>query len=582
MKKIPYETIIDIQKKVNIVDIISDYLPLSQKGKNYFAICPFHDDHNPSMSISEEKQIYKCFVCGASGNVYHFIMNYEKINFVNAVDTVAKKLNIDLNIKSSNKSIESQKYKEDYELYDVANKFYQNNINSEYGEAAKKYLEKRDINSDIIKEFQIGVAFSDNMLSKLLLSKKYSEDKITSAGLAGKTNNFVFDIFRNRIMFPLWDLNGKPVGFSGRIYDDSDENKYVNSRESDIFKKGEILYNYHRALGETKTTKSIIVVEGFLDVIRLYINGIKNVVAIMGTALTKHQALSIKRLSINVVLCFDGDTAGQKATISAVKELESIGISPKIIKLEDNLDPDDYIMENGVKAFKYYIDNPMTLLDYKLFITKQKVKLDNFDDVSKYLKFAISELSKTNDPIIRELTIKKLEKETSVDIATINKMLYENKDIVKSEVIPPRRVINKKKDVVQNAEEALIYYMLNYEGVIDIYDKKISYLNDDKLMQLANSILLFYDKFKYFNTKEFLTYLEDKEDLIRLIIEIDEMTFPNGYTNEQIDDYINVIDKGVIRRKTNKIRNLLQEETNEVKKRELLEKLADIKKKELY
>lgn len=230
------EKINEIRRSVNIVDVISDYIPIERKGKNYFAVCPFHDDHNPSMSISPEKQIYTCFVCGAHGNVFTFIMDYENISFIEAVKIVANKTGIPLDITSFKPKIKDDKLENLYEIYDFANKFYQNNLFTKDGSEALSYLKNRGFDDSIIKEFEIGLSTS-NKVTKLLKSKNYSDTQLVNSGISSSKGDISYDTFIDRIMFPLWDLEGKTVGFSGRIYNTSDTSKYVNSRESDVFKK---------------------------------------------------------------------------------------------------------------------------------------------------------------------------------------------------------------------------------------------------------------------------------------------------------------------------------------------------------
>ena len=428
MEKIPYETISDIQKRVNIVDVISKYLPITKRGKNYFAICPFHDDHNPSMSISEEKQIYTCFVCGASGNVFTFVQNYEKISFTSAVKKVASFIGINIDIKDDYKAQDDNliKYDKYYNMFSLATKLYQNNIRTVYGKEAKKYLHNRSIDDDIIKEFNIGLSLNDNELSKLLESKGYMKEDTVDIGLCGIKDNYTYDIFRGRIMFPLEDSDGKVIGFSGRIYNTSSDNKYVNSKESVIFKKGNLLYNYKRASEYAREKDYVIVVEGFMDVIRLYTIGIKNVVATMGTAITSYHAKLIRRLSKNIILCFDGDKAGAKATKSALKELEKIDLVPKIIRLEDDLDPDDYIIKKGKESFITHLNNPMTSLAFKLESDKKDIDFNDYNDISKYISSIASELEKIDDKVVLELTLKKVSKETNVDVETIRSLIKNN------------------------------------------------------------------------------------------------------------------------------------------------------------
>lgn len=579
MEKIPYETISDIQKRVNIVDIISKYLPITKRGKNYFAICPFHDDHNPSMSISEEKQIYTCFVCGASGNVFTFVQNYEKISFTSAVKKVASFIGINIDIKDDYKAKDDNliKYDKYYNMFSLATKLYQNNIRTVYGKEAKKYLHNRSIDDDIIKEFNIGLSLNDNELSKLLESKGYMKEDTVDIGLCGIKDNYTYDIFRGRIMFPLEDSDGKVIGFSGRIYNTSSDNKYVNSKESVIFKKGNLLYNYKRASEYAREKDYVIVVEGFMDVIRLYTIGIKNVVATMGTAITSYHAKLIRRLSKNIILCFDGDKAGAKATKSALKELEKIDLVPKIIRLEDDLDPDDYIIKKGKESFITHLNNPMTSLAFKLESDKKDIDFNDYNDISKYISSIASELEKIDDKVVLELTLKKVSKETNVDVETIRSLIKNNIKEEKKIIDKPRML---RKNKYEKAEEYLVYYMLRDTNVIDIYINKISYLSNKVLGRIVNKILEFYDKKHYINVTDFTLYLEDDTELINEVLRIDSYDMPSLVNNSVIDDYINTIDDGIIKREIIKTKESIKTEGDIAKKIILLDKLQKLKKKE--
>lgn len=579
MEKIPYETISDIQKRVNIVDVISKYLPITKRGKNYFAICPFHDDHNPSMSISEEKQIYTCFVCGASGNVFTFVQNYEKISFTSAVKKVASFIGINIDIKDDYKVQNNNliKYDKYYNMFSLATKLYQNNIRTVYGKEAKKYLHNRSIDDDIIKEFNIGLSLNDNELSKLLESKGYIKEDMVDIGLCGIKDNYTYDIFRGRIMFPLEDSGGKVIGFSGRIYNTSSDNKYVNSKESVIFKKGNLLYNYKRASEYAREKDYVIVVEGFMDVIRLYTIGIKNVVATMGTAITSYHAKLIRRLSKNIILCFDGDKAGAKATKSALKELEKIDLVPKIIRLEDDLDPDDYIIKKGKESFITHLNNPMTSLAFKLESDKKDIDFNDYNDISKYISSIASELEKIDDKVVLELTLKKVSKETNVDVETIRSLIKNNTKEEKKIIDKPRML---RKNKYEKAEEYLVYYMLRDTNVIDIYINKISYLSNKVLGRIVNKILEFYDKKHYINVTDFTLYLEDDTELINEVLRIDSYDMPSLVNNSVIDDYINTIDDGIIKREIIKTKESIKTEGDIAKKIILLDKLQKLKKKE--
>ncbi len=578
MEKIPYDVILDIKSKVNIVDVISEYLPVEQKGKNYFAICPFHDDHNPSMSISPEKQIYTCFVCGASGNVFNFVANYEKVSFVSAVKKVAQKagINLDINVKDDYKPKDT-KYDKYYKMFDITNKYYQNNIKSVYGKKAIEYLHNRKIDDDIINEFEIGLSMNDNNVSKLLEKKGYDVNELIDIGLCGKKDNFVYDIFRNRIMFPLYNLDGKPVGFSGRIYNGEADSKYVNSKESIIFKKGSLLYNYHRALSHAREKHQIIVVEGFMDVIRLYTIGIKNVVATMGTAITKEHANLLMKLSKNIVLCFDGDKAGEKATISALDALEKIGITPKIIRLEDDLDPDDYIIKKGSDAYLTHLNNPMSSVVFKINIDKSKTNFNDYNEISTYLKNVSKELEKIDDKVVYELTVNKLSKETGVSCDTINDMV---KSIPKNEIKVITKRTSLKKDKYQKAEEYLVHYMLRNVDAVLIYQNNVSYLNDPILSKIAMQILEFYEINRYINITDFTVFLEDKTDLIEKSLIIDDLSLPDEVNTDILMDYVKTIDEGILKREIEKTKKQIKEEMDVAKKISLTEKLRNLKKKE--
>lgn len=579
MEKIPYDLILDIQRKVNIVDVIADYLPLEQKGKNYFAICPFHDDHNPSMSISPEKQIYTCFVCGESGNVFNFVSNYEKIGFAQAVKRVALKAGVNLDIKLDDKPNKiDDKNEKFYKMFDVASKYYQNNIKSAYGKNAIVYLNKRNIDDEVIKAFEIGLSLNDNNVGKLLENKGYDKNELIDIGLCGKKDKYTYDVFRNRIMFPLCNLSGKVVGFSGRIYNDENESKYVNSKESVIFKKGKILYNYHRAFDHAREKHQIIVVEGFMDVIRLYTIGIKNVVATMGTAITKEQADLIKKLSKNVILCFDGDKAGEKAITSALKELEEIGITPKIIRLEDDLDPDDYVIKKGKEAFLSHLTNAMTPSLFKIDVDKRNTNFNDYGEISNYLKKVAKELEKIDDNVVYELTVKKLSNETGVDISTINEMVL-NVPKSKPSIIDKRKT-KEKKDKYKKAEEYLVHYMLNNEEAILLYQNNVSYLTNPKLSMLAMEILEFYERNRYINITDFTIFLGDKKDMINEALMIYDLNIPKVVNTDVIMDYVKTIDEGILKKEIEKVKKKIKEETNVAKKVVLLERLRNLKKKE--
>ena len=571
MARPSYEEILNIKKEVNIVDVVRDYIPLVQRGKNYFGICPFHDDHNPSMSVSTEKQMYKCFVCGAAGDVFTFVKNYEKISYEESVSKIASKIGI--NIKFDSKKKESDIYSNQYEIYDIANKYYQNNLNTSLGKIAKNYLKERNISDDIIKYFQIGLSLSDNKLYDLLKSKNFDDDLLVKSGICIRKDK-INDIFKNRIMFPLWDINGRTIGFSGRVYEGNDQSKYVNTMETDIFKKGSLLYNYHNAREYILKNERIIIVEGFMDVIRLHTVGIDNVVATMGTAITNEQLNLIRKVSKNVILMFDGDAAGNKATESFIENSKDIDFNIKIVRLEDNLDPDEYILKNGKEKMVDHLNHAYSVFDYKIINSKKSIDFNNTKDVSKFINDIIPILSNITDDIELDLELNKISKLSGVSIDLIKSKIVKKDDNIK--------IVSKvKKELRLNkydkASMMILFYMIKNNSLINYYYNNLSYLSNDLDKKLANSIVLFYKKYKSFNIDDFVIYLEDDKDLINRLLQIDELKYKTDYTLDEIDGYFNVIKEYSLNKEINELEIKLKNETNPVVKKELASKIIDIK-----
>lgn len=574
MANISYEEILSIQRKANIVDIIRDYVPLTQRGKNYFGICPFHDDHNPSMSVSPEKGVYKCFVCGNAGNVFNFVMEYEKVSFYEAVKIVADKIGVSIDISTSKK--ENTKKSPLYDIYNIAYKFYQNNLNTVYGKDAKKYLLNRKIDEDVIKNFNIGLSLSDSELCNALKAKGFKDDDIVSSGVAVQNENNIYDIYKNRIMFPLYDLEGNVVGFSGRIYNQKSESKYINTKETEIFKKGELLYNYHIAKKEARKEKNIIVVEGFMDVIRLSTIGIVNVVATMGTAVTKYQLNLIQKLAPNITLMFDGDKAGEKATNAFIELANGNDSNIKVVRLEDNLDPDEYILTKGKDKMIYNLSHAQSVYDYKLSSYKENIDFNDSKEVSNYINVMIKEFEKIDDDIVREIEIKKLSESTNVSYDLIKSKLKEKE----KKVIITHKPKNIKINKYEKASKYILYRMINDNNMILYYFNNLSYLPNDTERKLASEIVLFYKKFNSFNLSDFIIYLEDKKELINLVVDISDLKYTEDELNDNIDNYFDVIKESLYNNQIVKLTSELKNESNSVKRMEIAQKIVDLKIKE--
>lgn len=569
MQTLSQEKINEIRNSVNIVDVISSYVSLTPRGKNYFGVCPFHDDNNPSMSVSSDKQIYKCFSCGATGTVFKFIMDYENVTFNEAVKKIASLGGIKVNIgyvpKAKDHSIQ-------YDIYDLSLKLYINNINTPNGKEAKEYLKQRKISDDIIKEFQIGLALRGKNTLSNILTKKYKPEDLLKSGLVGKNEYGYFDLFYDRIMFPLYDLNGKVIAYSGRIYNKQDSSKYFNTRETEIFKKGELIYNYHRARDIARQKNQVIVMEGFMDVIRAHSVGIKNCIATMGTAVTKNQATIIKRMAKEIILCFDGDEAGAKATKACAEELNKIDVIPKVVRLEENLDPDEYIIKYGKEAFEKKINNPMSIMDFELSYLKTDKDLNNTADKARYINQIIEEINKINDDILKEVTIKKIVDETKID-----------EEVIRGHIIKKPKIIKKKEKLpkltkYEKAEKKLIYFMLNSPEIIKMYDKKVTYMPTKEYRLLAREISAFYHEYNRISEADFIDYIEGDKELTETIKKVNQNISTENYTLEEIEDYINVIKEYNINNAIERMQDKMHEITDPLKKAELAQKIIDLKK----
>ena len=571
MNTLSQEKINEIRNSVNIVDVISSYIPLTPKGKNYFGVCPFHDDTNPSMSVSPSRQIYKCFSCGATGTVFKFIMDYENISFMEAVKKVADLGGITVNI---GKIPKKETHTELNQIYDLGLKFYINNLNTAQGKEAREYLKNRNINEETIKEFQIGLALKKDHLSKILI-KKFKPEDVLKSGLVGKNDYGYYDLFYERIMFPLYDLNGNPVAYSGRIYNRQDNSKYFNTVETEIFKKGELLYNYHRAKDDARRKNQVLIMEGFMDVIRAYTVGIKNVVATMGTAVTDVQAHLIKRMAKEIILCFDGDEAGAKATMSCSNELLKIGVTPKVIRLEDNLDPDEYIQKYGKEAFQRKIDNPMNIMDFKLSYLKIGKDLTSSVDEAKYVSELIDELNKIDDDILKDLTIKKITTEMNIDEDLIRRHL-ENKEVKKT---PLKKIeVPTSTSKYEKAESGLIYYMLKSPEVITMYNNKVTYIPGREYRMLAREISAFYKNFGFINEADFIDYIECDPELMETINKVNKNNTKETYTLEEIEDYINVIRDYNVKEEIKRLTNKMKDLTDPLDKAKIAEEIVGLKR----
>lgn len=396
---LPYQLKRRVVNETNIIEVVSEYVQLKKKGNSMFGLCPFHNDNNPSMSVSDKVKMYNCFSCGAKGNVISFVSKIENITEDQATIKLAKRIGIEIDEKKNAQAIKEERL---IKVMEDANEFYKFYLkNSDEGKLALEYLHNRGITDEIINEFEIGLSSNNKDYLYLALSKKNHNmlDAINLGLIKEDENDSYYDTFRSRIMFPIKNRYGKVVGFSGRIYTESNQAKYINSIESDIFHKGEILYNYHNAIQPMRQMDSVYLFEGFMDVIAAKKAGINNSVATMGTALTTEHVNMLLSLTKNIILCFDGDGAGIKAMKRSAFMLSKYNNMPNSVVLPDGLDPDEYLKKYGAdKLVDYLSVNKKNVyywlydLAYQKMIPNDIVSVENFkNDVFEFLRIAKQE-----------------------------------------------------------------------------------------------------------------------------------------------------------------------------------------------
>lgn len=571
----------DIRAKANIVDIIGGYIPLTQRGKNYLCVCPFHDDHSPSMSVSAEKQIYKCFSCGETGNVFTFVSKYEGVSFIEAVAIVASKCGLKLSETTFNNNY-ADANKTEHEIMELAEKFFQNNLKTSFGEPAMAYLKNRGITDEIIKDFGIGLSLDkSDALTTLLLKKNYTKEQLLELGLINEVNGNIYDTFSRRITFPLYDKDGHIVGFSARIYrGEKDTSKYINSRETKLFKKGETLYNYHQAREVAKREKAIIVVEGFMDAIRLSNEGVKNVVALQGTAMTKNQIELLKKLRVKVILCLDNDNAGLLATVNNGEMLVKEGVLVFVIRLSGQKDPDEYILANGIQAFLDNLKKPLSFFEFKINYLKNGKDLSNSLDLAQYINDVLKDLSTSNDEILREITLNKISQVYNLSLDVLKTKLSELKPVPTGMLEEKKDVVKKeKKDAYVIGAEQILYFMMNGEKYIREYQKKLGFFPTEIYRETANEILYYFESNKTINVADFITYVSNKENLKDEVTKIVNSAIDGEeLTIEAMDEYIDVVNKLLVNREIKRLKQQMKDELDVDKKMKIAIKIADLKK----
>lgn len=570
MAYIDESTINAIRRKHPIREVVERYVSLTKKGDDYWGLCPFHNDSNASMSVSSKLDMFQCFACHKAGNIFNFISMMENISYGDAIRLLGAEDGLVLNNTKSDNP-----YYEFYDIFNLANKFYQNNLNSALGKNALNYLSERKIDRDIISKFGIGLSIKRQPLTSFLVNK-YDINKLIDIGL---TNTNGSDVFYDRIMIPIHDLHGNPIGYGGRIYQTNDDSKYINTKATKLFDKSHILFNYHRAHEALKKDKSLIIMEGYFDVIRADSVGVCNCIAPMGTALTREQAKILKKSTDTIILCFDGDNAGKEATIRAIQLLEEFDFNIKVIRLEEK-DPDEFILKRGKDEFNKKINNPMSVIEFKMNCLKDGKNFNDAKDISKYLDQILRELSKENDEFVVELNLKQLSNRFDMNYDTL-KNRY-NKYVTKKEIPKEDKVVIKNNTKVYDkygqATDYLLYFMTRDSSVIELAEASVIMIMDDKKRELFNDIIYYYHKYGKFVVADFISYImSSNEKLFNVLNDILNVTKKDKFTTDEITDYISVVNEYVMVDKIKKLENLLRFETDPMKQANISMEISKLK-----
>ena len=581
------EIIDDVRQSNDIVDVISQYVRLKRSGRNYFGLCPFHNEKSPSFSVSPEKQIFHCFGCGVGGNVFTFLTKIEGINFVEAVQLLAERANIQLptlenNVDSAKEALKAKVYK----VNEFTAKYYHENLYRPESKMAQEYIKKRKLSNETLKSFQIGFSGKFDELYKELKKQGFEDREILESGLVNKNERGQYiDRYRNRLMFPICDVRGRVIAFGGRVLDDT-KPKYINSPENIVYSKGRHLYGLNVAK-KYDIKKRLLIVEGYMDVVSLHQRDIHNVVASLGTALTQQQGYLLRNNTEQIILSYDSDEAGQTAKVRAMEILQNMGCDIRVLQMEGAKDPDEYVIKYGNARFQNLVDKAISVIEFKVKILRQSLNLESTNDKIKFLNEIAKLISKIDNSMEREVYIEKIAKAYDVSkeaiYAEVNKLTYrESKD---------EKILSKPKPVVKHIEKK------EMDNVSEATKRREN---------TVIAILLLGDRNIYEIIKQNITIKDFKYDIDKRIAEKLYEEFENGNSNinsiidnlseeeqnhitmimaedygiddveKAIDDIIQSYEKDKLNERKLEILELLENSTEENQKKELEKELNDI------
>ncbi len=576
----------EVREKIDIVELINQYLPLKKSGANYVGLCPFHSEKTPSFSVSHKNQFFHCFGCGAGGDIFEFIMKRENLNFQESIKFLADKAGVELKEASQEDITRQEQRKRYFEINRESAKYFLNNLMK--NRQARNYLENRKISYGLARKFGLGYAEDSwEDLYNHLRSKGYKDQEMEDLGLVGKRKNGkgYYDKFRNRLIFPIIDTKSRVIGFGGRVLDDSMP-KYLNSKETLVFNKGNNLYGLNM-LDKYSNRESIILVEGYMDVISLFKNGIYSGVASLGTALTSMQAKLLKRYGEKVYICYDSDLAGVKATNKAIEILLAEDIKPYIVSLGTSKDPDEYFTNHTKKDFLKVMEEALNFMDFKIKVNKDRYDLGDIDGKIAFTKEISKELRLLKNPIEQDVYIKKLSKDLNIDEDAIKTEVTRAKTLKKTYVNKEKTYIKPKVDQLQRAdltaEIELIKLMVLDKDYYDLIEAMeiFSYFQNETCIEIIKIIKNIYKLEDYLEKRRIYDIMQSGSNLDRgIVTQIleDEVTYASNNISKAIEDLVCTlkINKLDSRRVfvSNKIKEIDKEENIDYEKsKELLDEL---------
>lgn len=580
------ELIEEIRSSNDIVDVISQYVILKRSGRNFFGLCPFHKEKSPSFSVSPDKQIFHCFGCGVGGNVIHFVSKIENLGFKDTLEMLANRVNIQLPELDGYDSDENAKLKSRlYELNQATATFYHENLYKPSSKEAQEYIKKRKLDNNTLKSFLIGYSGVFDELYTYLKSKGFSENEILASGLVNKNENGRFiDRFRRRLMFPIQDVRNRVIAFGGRVLDDS-KPKYINSAENLVYSKGRHLFGLNLAKNSQK--KNLIIVEGYMDCISLYQRGITNVVASLGTALTEAQGRLLRKHSEQVIIGYDADGAGQAATIRGMEILQNLGCDIRILQIEGAKDPDEFVVKYGPERFNKYVENAISLIEFKIKILKKDLNLENANDKIKFLKEIAKLLSKVNSDLEKEIYLDKISKTYNISKdavqAEINKLLYADSKGAKVLEKPFKSFAKKEEpkeavsEIDKKREDMIIYLLITYPDKSFNRIKNTIRMEDIQSETNRKIIKKLYEELEKGDINNILDKFEETEE-VNYLSGIMAQDFEIVDEQKAIDDIINIYTKKKLINKRNEILKKLEapESTDKDEMKNLERELSNI------